>query len=142
MLTAKDTSKKGPPILSARDAPDTWQIFVGGLPQHTTEAEIRSIFSQFGTILEVRVNQKNFAFIVFDNAESVTSIIGTKESLQIRNKFLNIEPKRPSAPRLGGGGSRGDRDRDRERNKLSGGGPGGERGGAMSGRTRGGKGKR
>ena len=96
----KDTApRKGQ---SARDMPDACQIFVGGLPPGSTEADLREVFSEFGSIMEIRVNPKNFAFVVFNNPESVQKIIQEKERLQIRSKSLNIEPKRPSAPRPSG----------------------------------------
>ena len=86
----------------ARDMPDSCQIFVGGLPSSTTEAELRDLFSEFGNILEIRVNQKNFAFVVFGSPEAVQKILTEREHIQLRNKQLNIELKRPSAPRSGG----------------------------------------
>ena len=86
-----------------RDMPDSCQIFVGGLPMGTTEADLRDLFSVFGTILEVRINQKNFAFVVFSNQEAVQKIITEREGIQLRSKPLNIELKR-SVPRSGGVG--------------------------------------
>ena len=93
--------------MSPHDAPDTFQIFVGGLPTHTTEDELKSVFNSYGTIIEVCVNPKNFAFVVFDNPDSVQKIISQKDQIHLRQKNLNIEVKRPSAPRSGGAGSRG-----------------------------------
>lgn len=95
----KDSKKVS--TLNPRDAPDTYQIFVGGLPSNSTEQDLRSVFADFGSIIEVRVNPKNFAFVVFDNAESVRKVITQKEQISLRSKYLNIEPKRPSAPRSG-----------------------------------------
>lgn len=89
---------------SSRDMPDSCQLFVGGLPNGTTEAELRVLFSEFGDILEIRVNQKNFAFIVFSTSESVQKVLAEREGIQLRSKPLNIELKRPSAPRSGGMG--------------------------------------
>lgn len=105
----------------SRDMPDACQLFVGGLPNGTTEADLRVLFSEFGDILEIRVNQKNFAFIVFNNSESVQKVLAEKESIQLRSKPLNIELKRPSAPRSGGMG--------RGKPGLSAGGGGGGGGG-------------
>ena len=85
---------------------------------------MREVFKDFGNVLDVRVNPKNFAFVVFDSAKPVNEVMHLKEPLEIRGKNLNIEAKR--APRSGGG--RGDRDRNR------GGAPGGP-----GGKPRGGK---
>ncbi len=130
------SSKKHPQNLTSRDAPDTWQIFVGGLPHQTTEADIRGVFSGYDTIAEVRVNPKNFAFVLFDGPGPVERIMLHKEGFQFKGKHLNIEPKRQSASRGGGGGG-------------GGGGPGGFRGsdrskgfggGGMGGKVRSGAG--
>ena len=127
--------------------PDTWQLFVGGLPPQTSDTEIRSVFEREGTILDVRVNPKNFAFVVFDGPEPVQRIMSNKDQFHLNGRRLNIELKRPSlrygGPRSGGGdrgGDRGDRDRgDRPRpsGALGGGGGGGGFGGKP--RNKGGK---
>ena len=97
--------------------PDAWQIFVGGLPPQTLDSEIRAIFEGQGNILDVRVNPKNFAFVVFDNPEPVQRIMATREQFHLHGRRINIELKRPSAmrysgPRSGGGGGGGDRGGD------------------------------
>ena len=93
----------------ARSLPDSFQIFVGGLPPNTTEDELKSVFVNYGPILEIRTNIKNFGFIVFDNEESVRQIMQHKESepFKIRGKSLNIEEKKPSEKRGGGAGMGG-----------------------------------
>ena len=114
--------------LHSRDAPDNWQIFVGGLPPQANEAEIREVFGKYDSISEIRVNPKNFAFVVFNGPEPVEKIMQLKETFEIRGKPLNIEPKRAS--NRGAGGFRvGDR------NKTFGG-----SGGGMGGKGRGGGG--
>ena len=88
----------------SRDIPDSCQIFVGGLPGGTTEVDLRDLFTEFGAILEIRVNPKNFAFVVFSSSDAVQKILAERDSIQLRSKPLNIELKRPSAPRSGGVG--------------------------------------
>ena len=107
MSRAKDASKKGAPIISPKDAPDSHQIFVGGLPSNSSEQDLRTLFAEYGSIIEVRVNPKNFAFVVFDNAESVQKIMNERERIQLKSKYLNIEPKRPSMSRGPSGSGRG-----------------------------------
>ena len=130
--------------------PDSCQLFVGGLPPQSGDPEIRQVFEEHGNILEVRVNPKNFAFVVFDSPEPVQKIMAIRDTFNLNGKRLNIELKRPSSMRYGGprmGGDRGDRmDRDRERTRPSGGvgatsGLGGGVGGSMGGKPRN-KGKR
>ena len=38
-----------------QDIPASHQIFVGGLPEDTTEVELQQLFSAFGTIVEIRL---------------------------------------------------------------------------------------
>lgn len=102
--------RKSGTTFPSRTLPDSYQIFVGGLPTGTTDQELRDVFSGYGNILEVRTNPKNFGFIVFDNEDSVRDIMLRKETdqFQIRRKNLNIEEKKPSEKRgLGGGGGGG-----------------------------------
>jgi RNA recognition motif-containing protein len=114
------------------------------------------VFESEGTILDVRVNPKNFAFVVFDGPDPVQKIMATREQFHLHGRRLNIELKRPSAmrysgPRSGGGGGgdrggdRGDRDRgDRSRPSggLGGGAGGGGGGGGFGGKPRNKGGKR
>lgn len=91
--------------------PDTYQLFVGGLPPNTTEQELRGVFEQYGRILEIRNNPNNFAFLVFDSEKPVKSILQKKDRdpPKIRGKQLNIEKKKPSeAVRMRTGGFRRD----------------------------------
>ena len=93
----------------SRSVPDSCQVFVGGLPSSTTQNELRDVFTRFGKIVEIRVNPKNFGFVVFDNEQSVHEIMALKDEspLYLRDKKLNIEEKRQSAPKGGVGPSVG-----------------------------------
>ena len=93
----------------SRAAPDSNQVFVGGLPPGTSESDLQDLFKQFGKVIEVRVNPKNFGFVVFDNEQSVHNVIAAKEEspLMLRDKRLNIEEKRQSAPKGGMGMGQG-----------------------------------
>lgn len=141
---SKDYTKKtGGSNIVGKDLPDSYQLFVGGLPPQTADSEIRAVFEEHGNILEVRVNPKNFAFVVFDGPEPVQKIMTMKESFQLNGKRLNIELKRSSAARFGGARSGGDRERmdhrDRDRPRPSGSGAGGSGGGGGASGGMGGK---
>lgn len=138
----------GMPNRGAELPPDAWQLFVGGLPPQTPDSEIRAVFDGHGKILDVRVNPKNFAFVVFDSPEPVQKIMAIREQFMLNGKRLNIELKRPSSMRYGGPRSGGDRDRQRSSGGGSGGGgvgmgmgSGGGGTGGMGGKPRN-KGKR
>lgn len=70
------------------------KIFVGGLPEGTTEAEIRETFSPYGTIAEVAVlNDRQtadrlFSFVLFELAESVDEVMRHYYEIKVRGKWV------------------------------------------------------
>lgn len=67
---------------------DEQQVFVGNLPQDITEDELRSFFSKYGNIVDVRINRTNqkasagrtpnYGFVTFDDTRIVKSILSQK----------------------------------------------------------------
>ena len=108
--SSKEKSLSRAPI-SQGQAPDTHQIFIGGLPSSVTEAEVRETFGSFGNIVEVRLNPKNFGFVVFENSDSAQRILSMRgaKAFLIQSKPVNIEPKKSSGQKpLGGPSARKD----------------------------------
>ena len=105
----RSTPERKLPQTSGRGAPDSCQIFVGGLPSGTTDADLHTAFQTFGNVMEVRINPKNFGFVVFDSDIAVRRVMETKDEspIKIHSKQLNIEQKRPTSTRGGGGGGPG-----------------------------------
>lgn len=101
-----NTSREKPPRKTpvGQGVPDSQQIFIGGLPAEVTEEEVRKLFEPFGGISEVRLNPKNFGFVVFEGADAVRKILDRKanQPFHIRSKTVNIEAKKsgnkPSGP--------------------------------------------
>lgn len=114
------------PRMTARNAPDNHQVFIGNLPNGVKEDEVRSVFAKYGTILEIRLNPKNFGFVIFNSPEPVEQILNNRP-IHIGNHEINIEQKKPSGSvgRGGGGNRRG----------------GGNAGGVPRGNARGGGGQ-
>jgi len=106
------------------------KIFVGGLPQDTTEETIRSFFGTFGNIVEIEMpfdrvknQRKNFCFITYDNENVVFDLLKTPKQV-INGKEVDVKKATPKPDSFGGPPAmRGGR-----------GGPGGMRGGAPRGR--------
>ncbi len=109
--------------------PDAHQVFVGNLQSDISEAELSNYFSQYGAIIDVRINKNtkqqadrrlpNYGFIVFESKDSVENLLRNSNNKNLIFKDdkgvehrLNIEEKRA---RNGGGGGG---------NKHSGGGGG------------------
>lgn len=115
----------------AKSNGDSQQLFVGNLPHNCTDEELVELFSKFGKVNDVRINQKqarqdstrgrdgkpsfvpNFGFIVFADAESVEKALSAKPILLYGNHRLNVEEKKMRTPRDSTGPS-GFSDRDRQ----------------------------
>ncbi|XP_064632459.1 ras GTPase-activating protein-binding protein 1-like isoform X2 [Lineus longissimus] len=126
--------------------PDKLQLFVGNLPHNTQEQELKDYFSDYGNVIDLKINTKagagktvpNYGFIVYDSPESVGAALKGNMTKKFRNDHrLNVEEKKTNRPGSGRGGDRGGRGGDR--GGLSrGGGPG--RGGGRTGPPGGGGG--
>jgi Ras GTPase-activating protein-binding protein 1 len=103
--------------------PDAHQVFVGNLQSDVNENELQAFFSQFGPVVDVRINKNtkqqsdrrlpNYGFIVFDSQESVENVLRNsklgltyKDGKGVEHR-LNIEEKRArqsGGKQQGGGG--------------------------------------
>merc|ERR1719186_1912811 len=107
---------------------DSQQLFVGNLPHNCTEQDLRELFSTFGKVTDLRINQKtgrenqskpgregvkvpNFGFIVFDSGEAVEKALKAKPILLFGSHRLNVEEKKMRTPRDNMGGQGGFNDR-------------------------------
>lgn len=75
---------------------DANQLFLGNLPRTATEDELREIFAEFGTVMDLRVHSKppqvgfkpnqnnkvppNYGFITFESQQSVVACLAAKVS--------------------------------------------------------------
>ncbi|KAJ8950476.1 hypothetical protein NQ314_007863 [Rhamnusium bicolor] len=80
---------------------DDRKLFVGGLSWETTDKELRDHFGQYGEIESINVKtdpntgrSRGFAFIVFNNAESIDKVVAAGEHV-INNK--KVDPKKAKA---------------------------------------------
>ncbi|KAH7966182.1 hypothetical protein HPB49_014190 [Dermacentor silvarum] len=65
-----------PPKPTTRDRPPGCRtVFVGGLPESSTEELVREVFQHCGTITTVRMSKKNFCHIRFETEEQVDRAI-------------------------------------------------------------------
>jgi RNA recognition motif-containing protein len=124
------------------------KLYVGNLSYDTTEDDLRSLFTQVGTVNEVALikdrdtgSSKGFAFVTMSTQEEANKAIEqfNGKSLGNRDLTVNIARPREDRPRTGGGGGYDNRGGGGG-GYRSGGGGGGRSGG--SGRTGGGGGNR
>ncbi|GAB6028155.1 hypothetical protein CHUAL_002365 [Chamberlinius hualienensis] len=86
--------------------PDNQQLFVGNLPYDVDETALRKVFAEYGNVVDMRINTKppmmkggnlggrNFGFIVFDDPNTVTTILSTKQTHYLGDLRLNVEEKK------------------------------------------------
>jgi len=139
---------------------DSQQLFVGNLPHNCNEDELIELFTKYGKVMDVRINQKagradaagrggrdggkgpgfvpNFGFIVFDTVESVERALKDKPIMLYGSHRLNVEEKKMRTPRDPGqpftDRDRQDRGNRGSQDNLRGAGHPGGRGGGDRGR--------
>lgn len=100
--------------------PDGQQVFVGNLNQDLSEAELRTYFSQYGKVMDMRINTNskqqsgrrlpNYGFVVFEEKQAVENLLNASKSNSITYKNdkgveyrLNVEEKRARQGRVSSG---------------------------------------
>ncbi len=111
------------------------KIYVGNLPFSTTDAELRRLFEQHGTVDSVNVimdretgRPRGFAFVEMSDAGSAAAAISTLNGRELDGRSLRVNEAQDRAAGGGGGGGRGG---------YGGGGGGGYGGGGGGGYGRG-----
>ena len=93
-------------------------IFVGNLPFSTTEAEIHNLFSQFGTVISVKLiadretgRPRGFGFVEMEDAEAAAAIAALNDK-DFNGRPLRVNKAQERAPReeRGNSGFRGPRE--------------------------------
>lgn len=111
---------------------DSHQLFLGNVPHHATEEELKALFSKFGAVVDLRIHSKpasklsgvrmppNYGFITYEDPESVQNCLANCPLYFPDNspdgQKLNVEEKKT---RL-----RGSNDMPRLSNNMSSGGSG------------------
>lgn len=96
-------------------------LFVGNLPFNTTEGEIHNLFSQYGSVISVKLiadretgRPRGFGFVEMEAAEAAAAISALNET-DFNGRPLRVNEAQERAPRDnggGGGGGGGFRNRD------------------------------
>lgn len=94
------------------------KLFVGNLPYRATEDDLRQAFSQFGTVVDVRLitdkmtgRAKGFGFVEMSNSDEANKAVDGMQGKDFQGRNLVVNVARPMAPRAPrppmGGGSYG-----------------------------------
>ncbi|NXH10975.1 BOLL protein, partial [Bucco capensis] len=74
------------------------RIFVGGIDFKTKENDLRTFFTQYGTVKEVKIVNdragvsKGYGFVTFETQEDAQKILQEAKKLNYKDKKLNIGP--------------------------------------------------
>jgi RNA recognition motif-containing protein len=95
------------------------KLYVGSLPYKTTEDQLHQLFSQYGTVVSVKIvtdrvtgQSKGFGFVEMASPDEAQKAIENVNGSQFENRSLIVSVARPpSAREEGGGGFGGERQR-------------------------------
>jgi cold-inducible RNA-binding protein len=100
-------------------------IYVGNLSYDTTDRELETAFSAYGTVSSARIatdrdtgRARGFGFVEMPNEAEAHAAIAALNSTQLQGRTLNVNESRPREERSQGGprgGSRGGYSGDRSR---------------------------
>jgi RNA recognition motif-containing protein len=86
------------------------KLYVGNLPYETTEEDLRTLFSQAGTVESVDLikdrdsgRSKGFAFVVMGNQSEMEQAIQMFNNYTMDRRELKVNVARPKEPRTQGG---------------------------------------
>ncbi|MDD2716366.1 MAG: RNA-binding protein [Candidatus Wallbacteria bacterium] len=88
----------------------TPRLYVGNLPYSTTSEELTNLFSQHGTVKDVKVIEgKGFAFVEMNDTAEAEKAMAALNNQEINGRTLKIDEAKPQQPRTGGPSNRGPR---------------------------------
>ncbi len=117
------------------------KIYVGNLPYSSTDASLRDLFAQHGTVTSSSVvmdretgRSRGFGFVEMANDDEAQAAINALNGFNYEGRALTVNEARPKEPRsFGGGGGGGGYGGGGGRGGYGGGGRGGYGGGGGGG---------
>ena len=92
------------------------RLFVGGLSWDTTDDTLRSAFSQFGEVTDVKVitdrdsgRSRGFGFVTFEDSDSAAAAKADLNGTELDGRTIRVDNASERKPRGGGGRGGGDR---------------------------------
>lgn len=79
---------------------ETNNLYVGNLTYSVTEEQLKELFSQYGTVEDVRViDRKGFGFVDMSSPEEAESAMEALNNTEFEGRTLRIDEARPPRPR-------------------------------------------
>ena len=89
-------------------------IYVGNLPYRLRDADLESMFNEFGSVKSAKVimdhelqRSKGFGFVEMDDADGARKAIEGLNGADLDGRALKVNEARPRPERGGGGGGNG-----------------------------------
>ena len=85
-------------------------LYVGNLAHETTDADLRTAFSQFGEVVSARIvsdrrgRTKGFAYVEMSDGESAKTAVESLRGTQVNGRTLDVVLEQRAKRRGGGGG--------------------------------------
>lgn len=90
------------------------KLYVGNIPFNTTEQDLHSKFSAFGSVESAKIimdrdsgRSKGFGFVEMVDEAAAQQAIESLNGADFAGRAMIVSEARPQAPREGGGGGRG-----------------------------------
>jgi len=94
------------------------KLYVGNLPYETTESDLQALFEGAGQVSTINIvrdkatgQARGFAFVEMGDDEGARRAITELDKHQYGGRALTVNEAKPMAPRPGGGGFGGGRQR-------------------------------
>jgi RNA recognition motif-containing protein len=94
------------------------KLYVGNLPYETTESDLQTLFEAAGGVSTINIvrdratgQARGFAFVEMSDVEGAQRAISELDQRQVGGRSLTVNEAKPMAPRPGGGGFGGGRQR-------------------------------
>ena len=94
------------------------KLFVGNLSFDATTADLETLFGQAGTVSSVNIisdkftgKSRGFGFVEMGSTQEAQTAIERFNGYELQGRALTVNEAKPQAPRGGGDGDRGGRER-------------------------------
>jgi len=76
------------------------KLYVGNLTYSVNESQLRTLFEDYGEVVEVRIiGQKGFGFVEMSTVEEAEKAMNTLNETVFEGRTLRIDEARPPKPR-------------------------------------------
>ena len=70
------------------------KVFIGNLSFQITEEEVRNLFSEFGTVVNIKMNRKKgFAIVEMDDTAEAAKAIEKLQGVMHRDREIRVSPE-------------------------------------------------